>query len=50
MIIFWPDLCLTQFQASDRFGALFGVSILKDKARAQCGMVVYQMSGVIANF
>jgi hypothetical protein len=35
MIIFWPDLCFTRFQASDRLGALFGVSILEDKARAQ---------------
>ena len=36
----------TQFQASDRLGALFGVSILEDKghARNELWDIVYQMS------
>jgi hypothetical protein len=45
MIIFWPDLCFTRFQASDRLGALFGVSILEDNARAQL-VVVCRVSNV----
>ena len=48
MIIFWPDLCFTRFQASVRLGALFGVSILE--ARNELWYVMYQMSGVICNF
>ena len=42
MIIFWPDLCFTRFQASDRLGALFGVSILETRhARNELWYVVY---------
>jgi hypothetical protein len=42
----------TQFQASDRLGALFGVSILEDKvhARNELWDIVYHMSSVICKF
>ena len=42
----------TQFQASDRLGALFGVSILEDKghARNELWDIMYQMSSVLCKF
>ena len=57
MIIFWSDYCgllnaFTQFQASDRLGALFGVSILEDKghARNELWDIMYQMSSALQIF
>ena len=42
----------TQFQASDRLGALFGVSILEDKghARNELWDIMYQMSSQCFHF
>ena len=42
----------TQFQASDRLVALFGVSILEDKghARNELWDIMYQMSSVLCKF
>jgi hypothetical protein len=51
LIIFVDQIYASRFQASDRLGALFGVSILEDNARAQwVWYVVYQMSGMIWKF